>query len=114
VKRVLLIVLVSVFLLTLTVDAQAKGEFRNVPKWWINSALCVHKYEGSWTDPNGPYWGGMQMDLAFMTHYGGWTYRHYGTADRWPWRTQLLIAYRGWKVQGWGAWPNTSRMCGLR
>src|SRR5947209_894047 len=22
---------------------------------------CIHHYEGSWTDPNAPYWGGLQM-----------------------------------------------------
>jgi len=113
--RALITVLVSAFVLALAVDAQAKGEFnREVPKWWIPSALCVHKYEGSWRDPGHPYYGGMQMDWAFMSHYGGWSLRHLGTADHWPIRTQLLVAYRGWKVQGWGAWPNTSRMCGLR
>lgn len=94
--------------------AWAKGEWKSVPKWWVRSALCVHRYEGSWQDPNAPYYGGMQMDWAFMSHYGGWQLRHLGTADRWPARTQLLIAYRGWRRQGWGAWPNTSRMCGLR
>ena len=24
--------------------------------------LCIHGYEGSWTDPNSPYYGGLQMD----------------------------------------------------
>lgn len=114
-KIMLLTVLVSAVVLALAVNAQAKGEFnREVPKWWIGPALCVHKYEGAWNDPGWPYWGGMQMDRAFMQRHGGWIYRRLGTADHWPIRTQLLVAYRGWKVQGWGAWPNTSRMCGLR
>ena len=26
--------------------------------------LCIHGYEGSWTDPNSPYYGGLQMDLG--------------------------------------------------
>ena len=24
---------------------------------------CIHRWEGSWTDPNSPYYGGLQMDL---------------------------------------------------
>lgn len=93
---------------------KAKGEFRReVPRWWIPQALCVHHYEGSWRDPNGPYYGGMQMDMGFMRHHGGWMLKHYGTADHWSPRAQLIIAYRGWKVQSWRAWPNTARRCGL-
>jgi hypothetical protein len=95
--------------------APAKGEFfREVPKWWTRQALCVHQYEGSWQDPLPPYFGGMQLDLRFMRRYGGWVLARHGTADRWSPRTQLLVAYRGWRRQGWAAWPNTSRMCGLR
>jgi hypothetical protein len=83
------------------------------PRWWVDSALCVHRYEGAWNDPFAPYYGGMQMDWSFMRHYGGWILNHHGTADHWRPATQLLVAYRGWKVQGWGAWPNTARICGL-
>lgn len=97
-----------------TSTASARGEFRReVPRWWIAPALCVHHYEGSWQDPDAPYYGGMQMDWSFMHNYGPWTLRRYGTADHWPWRTQLLIAYRGWRAQGWGAWPNSAHFCGL-
>src|SRR5437762_10004329 len=28
--------------------------------------LCIHRYEGSWTDPNAPYYGGLQMDVQFQ------------------------------------------------
>jgi hypothetical protein len=92
---------------------RARGEFRTVPSWWVRQAMCVHHGEGSWRDPNAPYYGGMQMDMTFMRHHGGWMLRHYGTADHWPIRAQLIVAYRGWKSQGWGAWPNTARACGL-
>ncbi len=27
--------------------------------------MCIHRYEGSWVDPNAPYYGGLQMDVAF-------------------------------------------------
>lgn len=83
------------------------------PAWWVQQAMCVHRYEGSWTDSGAPYWGGMQMDLSFQKTYGRWHYRHLGTADRWPVRAQLRVAYRGWRDRGWSPWPNTARACGL-
>src|SRR5438046_2404460 len=33
--------------------------------------LCIHRFEGSWTDPSPPYYGGLQMDLQFQRRYGG-------------------------------------------
>lgn len=93
---------------------KAKGEFkREVPHWWLRNALCVHHYEGSWRDPAAPYYGGLQMNWSFMRTYGGWMLKHYGTADHWSPRAQLIIAHRGWKRRGWYPWPNTARMCGL-
>src|SRR5215471_18639237 len=32
--------------------------------------MCIHRYEGSWTDPNAPFWGGLQMDESFQKAYG--------------------------------------------
>ena len=32
--------------------------------------LCIHRYEGAWTDSGGPYYGGLQMDLGFQRTYG--------------------------------------------
>lgn len=95
--------------------APAKGEFfRYVPRWWVSEALCVHAGEGSWQANTGNgYFGGMQMDYSFMRHYGGWILAHRGPAHLWAPNTQLLVAYRGWRRQGWGAWPNTARRCGL-
>ncbi len=70
--------------------------------------------EGSWDEANYPYGGGLQMDGGFQSNYGSEFLTRYGAADRWPAAVQILVAYRGWLVQGWGAWPNTSRACGLR
>lgn len=82
--------------------------------WLTRAFLCIHRYEGSWTDPNPPYWGGLQMDWNFMSAYGGKYLRRLGTADRWPPATQIAVAkvayYSG---RGFGPWPNTRRMCGL-
>lgn len=87
--------------------------------------LCIHNYEGSWTDSGAPYWGGLQMDLSFQGTYG---YKYvrvfgkiikirfldlWGTADHWPIKAQLHAARNAYRVRGWWPWPNTARFCGL-
>ena len=33
--------------------------------------LCIHRYEGAWSDGGSPYYGGLQMDISFQASYGG-------------------------------------------
>jgi hypothetical protein len=87
--------------------------------WWranhppqLNGWLCIHRYEGSWTDSGEPYWGGLQMDLGFQETYGRWLLRHKGTADHWSPLEQIWVAVRAWRVRGFSPWPNTARYCG--
>lgn len=86
----------------------------------LNAWLCIHRYEGAWNDPNPPYYGGLQMDWGFMSTYGPELLRSKGTADHWTPREQMLVAerahrgYGGYGPRGFGPWPNTARMCGLR
>lgn len=75
--------------------------------------LCIHRYEGSWADAGGPYWGGLQMDLSFQETYGGWLLRHRGTADHWSSLEQIWVAVRASRVRGFSPWPNTAHYCGL-
>jgi len=75
--------------------------------------LCIHQYEGSWTDPNGPYYGGLQMDYNFMEAYGGAFLRRWGTADHWPIWAQLQAGRNAVAVRGWNPWPTTRHFCGL-
>jgi len=75
--------------------------------------LCIHHYEGSWTDPNGPYYGGLQMDVTFQQSYGAWLFRHKGTADHWTPLEQMWVAEKALKSRGFWPWPNTARDCGL-
>lgn len=75
--------------------------------------LCIHSYEGAWDDPNGPYYGGLQMDLEFQQTYAPWLLRAKGTADHWTPREQMLTAERAYKTRGFYPWPNTARYCGL-
>ena len=75
--------------------------------------LCIHHYEGSWADPNSPYWGGLQMDLSFQETYGGWLLRHKGTANHWSPLEQIWVAVRASRARGFSPWPNTAHYCGL-
>ena len=79
----------------------------------MNGLWCIHRYEGAWNDPYAPYYGGLQMDIPFMQHYGYSYYRRWGTADHWPVWAQMQAGVNGYLVQGWYAWPNTARLCGL-
>lgn len=76
--------------------------------------LCIHHYEGSWTDPNAPYYGGLQMDMSFMQAYGARLLRTKGTADHWTPLEQIWVAERAYRSgRGFYPWPNTARWCGL-
>jgi hypothetical protein len=75
--------------------------------------MCIHHYEGAWNDVGGPYWGGLQMNLTFQEHYGGWIFHKKGTADHWTPLEQIWTAEKALKSRGFWPWPNTARMCGL-
>jgi len=80
-----------------------------LPSW-----LCIHRFEGSWTDRGGPYYGGLQMDLSFQRHYGGYLLRTKGTADRWTPTEQIWVAEKAYRSgRGFHPWPHTARVCGL-
>lgn len=75
--------------------------------------LCIHRFEGSWTDSGAPYWGGLQMNLGFQAHYGGWLLRTKGTANNWTPLEQMWTAEKAIRSRGFYPWPNTARYCGL-
>jgi hypothetical protein len=75
--------------------------------------LCIHRYEARWTDPDGPYYGGLQMDLEFQATYGARLLRSKGTAEHWTPLEQMWVAERALKTRGFWPWPNTARACGL-
>lgn len=80
----------------------------------LQQFLCIHRYEGSWTDHSSPYYGGLQMDITFMRHYGRDLLRRKGTADRWTPLEQIWVAERAYRNgRGFYPWPNTARDCGL-
>jgi hypothetical protein len=82
---------------------------RHLSEW-----LCIHKYEGSWTDDGAPYYGGLQMDLVFQQHYGKELLKSKGTANNWTPLEQMMVAEKAYSSgRGFYPWPNTARYCGL-
>ena len=76
--------------------------------------ICIHGHEGAWDDPNAPYYGGLQMDLAFQSAWGRELLARKGTADHWTPLEQMWVAERAYRSGlGFTPWPNTARMCGL-
>ena len=80
--------------------------------------LCIHSYEGSWQDPNDPFWGGLQMDRSFMRSYApSYPLRNLlriGFADRWtPLEQEWVAEFAYNSGRGYTPWPNTARYCGL-
>ena len=89
------------------------GRARHVPH--RSAWLCIHRYEGSWVSATGNgYYGGLQMDITFMRHYGPYLLRRKGTADRWTPLEQMWVAERALRSgRGFYPWPHTARACGL-
>jgi hypothetical protein len=91
--------------------AVARRKAQNPPH--LHQFLCIHRFEGSWTDGGGPYYGGLQMDLGFQEAYGRQLLRTKGTADHWTPLEQIWVAEKAAKSRGFYPWPNTARFCGL-
>ena len=92
--------------------AQVRYRAQHPPR--LKDWMCIHRYEGSWTDPNPPYYGGLQMDMSFMRAYGGALLLKKGTADHWSPLEQIWVAERAYESgRGFYPWPNTARWCGL-
>jgi len=79
----------------------------------LQQFLCIHRYEGSWTDSRGPYYGGLQMDLGFQQTYAPRLFRKKGTANNWTPLEQIWTAEKAHRSRGFWPWPNTARYCGL-
>lgn len=91
-------------------------EIREARAWARSPGpACVSSKEGGVTSNTGNgYYGKWQADPSFQRAYGPEYVARWGYAHNWPAYAQDVMAYRGWKSRGWGPWPNTSRMCGLR
>ncbi len=96
---------------------QRDHRYRAIRRDLFPKLLCIHHYEGAWNayNPAGPYYGGFQMDAAFMQRWGADKLSKYGGADARAWsaRDQMAVAARAARHIGFGSWPNTAAMCGL-
>ena len=85
----------------------------------LRQFLCIHHYEGSWTDTGAPYYGGLQMGIGFQQTYAPQLLYPKGrtgpmvTANHWTPLEQIWTAERAEKSRGFWPWPNTARYCGL-
>jgi hypothetical protein len=90
--------------------------FRAVRARRFPALLCIHHYEGSWVaySPAG-YYGGFQMSLTFMSHWGADKLAKYGGRDAryWSAADQMAVASRAVAQLGYSPWPNTAAACGL-
>jgi len=76
--------------------------------------LCIHRFEGAWTDPSPTYYGGLQMDLDFQRTYGQRLLVRKGTANHWTPLEQMWVAETALKKgKTFEAWPTSARLCGL-
>jgi hypothetical protein len=76
--------------------------------------LCIHRFEGSWSDSGDPYWGGLQMDRGFMRTYATRALLRRGWANRWTPLEQMWVAERAHRNgRGFYPWPNTAHSCNL-
>jgi len=90
----------------------ARRHALNPPHRW--AWLCIHRYEGSWTDGGAPYYGGLQMDIGFQLTYGRSLFRRKGTANNWTPLEQMWVAEKAHRSgRGFYPWPNSARYCGL-
>jgi hypothetical protein len=91
---------------------RARHRAKNPPH--LAAWQCIHRWEGSWRDPDSPYYGGLQMDLAFQRTYGARLLRRKGTADKWAPYEQMWVAERALRAgRGFHPWPIAARRCGL-
>ena len=92
--------------------ARARSQARRPPHraaW-----LCLHRHEGAWNDGGEPYFGGLQMDLAFQQTHGADLLARKGTAENWTPLEQMWVAERALRHGvGFSAWPSAAHSCDL-
>jgi hypothetical protein len=78
---------------------------------WSGPWACIAQHESNGNpsaDTGNGFYGGLQFTLQTWQAYGG-----SGNPANASIAAQEAVAQRVLAAQGWGAWPNTSRACGL-
>jgi hypothetical protein len=111
-------------------------KLQRIAKWWkqrktraryvalhppnMGNWRCIRSHEagpehGGWRANTGNgYYGGLQMDMTFQRMYGSRLLARLGTANNWPWFSQMHVAERARSSgRGYYPWPRTARFCGL-
>lgn len=78
----------------------------------LRQFLCIHSYEGSWTDTGAPYYGGIQFGYNEWRRFG-MPYTGDAYANEAAPLEQIWAGERYWQLSGFSPWPNTARACGL-
>jgi hypothetical protein len=114
-RRLILLAALTAILSPLVFAAKAEAHRHPVLWHWYRTsgARCVNSYEGSWSDPGYPYYGGFQMSWWFMQTYAPRRLAVSGTANHWRPFRQVIVVRRVVRDHGWWQWPNTARYCGL-
>ena len=80
----------------------------------LRAWYCIHHYEGSWSDPNAPYWGGLQMDYSLPVRVRRLAPEAQGDGEPLERRSQQIWAgVRAWRVRGFEPWSSSAHACGV-
>lgn len=98
------------FLLVRKAARKVSWQYRHPPH--LQQFMCIHGHEGSWTDPNAPYWGGIQFGFGEWRRFG-YPYTGKLYANEASPLEQIWAGERYWRLSGFYPWPQTARTCGL-
>ena len=103
-----MILFITLGVLLLIFTARARPAQWHPNAVWLKQALCVHRHEAAWNDPDPPYYGGMQFLLSTWHRAGGHGYPNLASP-----REQLYRAWRIWRMNGgaWNEWPTYRTYC---
>lgn len=87
---------------------KAVAPFRANSLNWTALARCESSNNPRAVSPSGRYRGAFQADATFWARYGGLEFAP--RADLASYAEQIVVAQRGYAVQGRGAWPTCGRL----
>ena len=87
---------------------QVRRQAQNPPR--LTDWMCIHRYEGSWADPNAPVLRRAADGPELHARLRRRLLHRKGTADHWTSLEQIWVAERAYRSgRGFYPWPNTAR-----